>query len=111
LWKGSPSGTEVISSPVRASRICSDGGTQASSSMPALRPTRSSARNTFGPVPPELDAGAQFLELHRLLEHAHREALVGQRIGRDQPADAAAGDEERQVVSVGRGHEVPPGFS
>ncbi len=46
----------------------------------------------------ELDAGADFLELGRLLEHAHRKALARQRIGRRQAADAAARDQERILV-------------
>ena len=46
----------------------------------------------------ELDAGADFLELGRLLEHPHRKALARQRIGRRQAADAAAGDQERFLV-------------
>ncbi len=46
----------------------------------------------------ELDAGADFLELGRLLEHPHREALPRQRAGRREAADAAAGDQERFLV-------------
>ena len=42
----------------------------------------------------ELDAGADLLELGRLLEHAHREALARQRVGRCQTANAAADDQE-----------------
>ena len=49
----------------------------------------------------ELDAGAELLELRRLLEHPHRKALARQRIGGRQPADAAARDEEGKVVTVG----------
>ena len=40
----------------------------------------------------ELDAGADFLELGRLLEHAHRKALARQRTGRRETADPAARD-------------------
>ena len=46
----------------------------------------------------ELDAGAELFEFRRLLEYPHRKALVCQRIGGDQPADAAAGDEEGKVA-------------
>ena len=46
----------------------------------------------------ELDAGADLLELRRLLEHPHREALARQRMGRSQPANAAACDQERFLV-------------
>ena len=45
-------------------------------------------------IGPELDAGADLAELRRLLEKAYREALVGKRVGRDQAADAAAGNEK-----------------
>ena len=46
----------------------------------------------------ELDAGADLLELGRLLEHAHRKALARQRIGRRQAANAAADDQEWAFV-------------
>ena len=59
-------------------------------------------------VGPELDAGAEFLEFRRLLEHPHRKALARQCIGSDQPADAAARDEEGKVVPVRLGHGLTP---
>jgi hypothetical protein len=45
-------------------------------------------------VRPELDAGADLAELGRLLEKAYRNSLLGKRVGRDQAADAAAGNEK-----------------
>ena len=40
----------------------------------------------------KLDAGADLLELGRLFQHLHRDALARQRQRRRQPADAAADD-------------------
>ena len=57
-------------------------------------------------VRPELDAGAQFLEFRRLLEHPHRKTLARQRISRHQPADAAAGDQKGGGTAIGVGHRV-----
>src|SRR5262249_18304376 len=51
----------------------------------------------------ELDAGAELLEFLGLLEHPHREALERERVGGDQPADAAARDQKRQIA-VGTCH-------
>ena len=48
----------------------------------------------------ELDAGADLAEFGRLLEHAHREALTRQRIGRGQAADAAAGHQKGRRASI-----------
>jgi hypothetical protein len=48
----------------------------------------------------ELDAGADLSKLVGLLQHAHRKALQGQCIGRDQSSDAAAHDQERQITPV-----------
>ena len=44
-------------------------------------------------VGPELDAGADLLELRRLLDHLRGDALARQRQRRRQPADAAADDQ------------------
>ena len=41
----------------------------------------------------ELDAGADFLELRRLLQHLDRDALARQRERGGEPADAAADDD------------------
>ena len=51
-------------------------------------------------IRPKLDAGADFAEFGRLLEQAHRKTLPRQRIGRDQPADAAAGNEKWRRAAV-----------
>src|SRR5262249_15759123 len=40
-------------------------------------------------IGPKLDAGAELHELGCLLEHAHRKAPAGERIGGREPADAA----------------------
>ena len=53
----------------------------------------------------ELDAGADLAEFRRLLEQAHRKAAAGQRIGRDQAADAAAGDQKRRRAAIAASHE------
>ena len=45
-------------------------------------------------VGPELDAGADFLELRRLLDDLRGDPLARQRKRRRQPADAAADDED-----------------
>ena len=47
----------------------------------------------------ELDAGAELAEFRRLLEHPHREALAGERIGRRQAADPAARNDDRKVLA------------
>jgi hypothetical protein len=39
-----------------------------------------------------LDASPDFAEFRRLLEDPYWKALVGERIGRDEPADASAGN-------------------
>ena len=52
----------------------------------------------------ELDAGAQFLEFRRLLENTDRKALGRQRISGDKTANAAAGDEKRQLLPIRVGH-------
>jgi hypothetical protein len=46
----------------------------------------------------ELDAGADFADLGRLLEHLHLEALAHQRQRGGQAANAAAGHQHRQRV-------------
>ena len=46
----------------------------------------------------ELDAGADLAEFLRLLEQADRKALARERIGGGQSADAAARNEDREVV-------------
>ncbi len=43
----------------------------------------------------ELDAGAELAEFRRLLQHPHREALAGERIGCRQAADSAPRDQNR----------------
>ena len=48
----------------------------------------------------KLNAGAKLLELGGLLQHAHRESLKGQGIGRHQPADATADHQNRQIMTV-----------
>ena len=57
-------------------------------------------------VRPELDAGADLAEFGRLLENAYRKALVGKRVGRDQAADAAAGNEKGGGATVRTRHGV-----
>ena len=47
----------------------------------------------------ELDAGAELLELGRLLQHPHGKALPRQRSGRREAADAATGNQDREVVA------------
>jgi hypothetical protein len=46
----------------------------------------------------ELNAGTDLAEIGRLLEHADREAFVGQRTGGRQPGNAATGDQEGAVL-------------
>jgi hypothetical protein len=48
-------------------------------------------------VRPELDAGADFLELRSLLEHPHLEALAAERESRGEAAYAAARDQHRKI--------------
>ena len=48
-------------------------------------------------VGPELDAGADLADLGGLFEHLHCQALPRQRQRRREPADAAAGDDDRIV--------------
>src|SRR5688500_4114905 len=47
----------------------------------------------------DLDAGADFAELRRLLEHHRAEALARERQRRSEAADAAAGDDDRPLVT------------
>ncbi len=47
-------------------------------------------------VGPELDAGADFAQHRRLLQHQHRQAALRQSECGGQAADAAAGDDEGQ---------------
>jgi len=47
----------------------------------------------------DLDAGADLAELRGLLEHHRAEPLARQRERRGEPADAAAGDDDRPFVS------------
>ena len=61
-------------------------------------------------VRPELDAGADLLELRRLFQHLDRNALARQRQRRRQPADAAANDQDRGLIGA-RTHTVTPGLS
>ena len=49
----------------------------------------------------ELDAGADLLELGRLLDDLRRDTLARQRQSRGQPADAAADDEDGFVLPIG----------
>ena len=49
-------------------------------------------------VRPHLDAVADLAELRRLFQHAHPPALAGEGERRRQPADAAAGDQDGQVI-------------
>src|SRR5215475_6894972 len=62
----------------------------------------------------ELDAGADLAELGRLLQHPDRDAVAGERISRREPADAAAGDEDRFIFFVSLRHAcflaAPPVF-
>ena len=58
-------------------------------------------------IRPELDAGADLAEMFGLLQHANRKAFQRQRIGRDQPADAAARDQEWQIPAVSLSHAEP----
>ena len=57
----------------------------------------------------ELDAGADFLELRRLLDDVNRNALAGQGQRRAQSADAAADHKHRRAVFIGA-HRHSPGF-
>src|SRR5690242_18579282 len=56
----------------------------------------------------ELNTGADLAEFVRLLEHTTGKALERKRIGRDQPADAATGNEERRTRAVQFGHIDTP---
>ena len=47
-------------------------------------------------VGPELDAGADFAEGDRLLQHRHRMACAAEYVGGGEAADAATGDEQVQ---------------
>ena len=47
---------------------------------------------------------ADFAEFRRLLENPDRKALVGERVGSDEPADAAAGDQERGGATIRTRH-------
>ena len=58
----------------------------------------------------ELDAGADLLELRRLLQHLHRDALARQRQRGRKPADAAADDQNGGLLGA-RTHTVTPGHS
>ena len=59
-------------------------------------------------VRPELDAGADFAEFGRLLEQPDRKSLVSQRIGGDQAADSAAGDQKGSgtTIRTSHGHDL-----
>ena len=48
----------------------------------------------------KLDTGADLLELGRLLQHLHRDALARQRQRRGQPPDAAAHDQNGWPIFV-----------
>ena len=85
----------VTRSPDSAQRISMAGGTMG---VGEHRVAQADLVERAEDVGAELDAGADLLELGRLLEHAHRKALARQRIGRRQAADAAAGDQERFLV-------------
>ena len=52
----------------------------------------------------ELDAGADFAEFGRLLEHPHRETLARQRVGGGEAADTAAGNQDRSRTAIRLGH-------
>ena len=58
----------------------------------------------------ELDAGADLLELGRLFQHLHRDALARQRQRRRQSADAAADNQDGGLIGA-RTHTVTPGHS
>ena len=51
-------------------------------------------------VGPDLDAGADFLELGRLLDELRGDTLPLQRQGRGQAADAAADDQNLLVLPI-----------
>ncbi len=58
----------------------------------------------------ELDAGADLLELGRLLDHLAADAFTRQRQRRRHAANAAADDENRQPISLAR-HGKPRKFN
>ncbi len=62
-------------------------------------------------IGPELNAGADLAEFGRLLQHPDRQALARQRIGRRQSADAAAGNQDRQLFTVALGHHRSNGIT
>ena len=51
-------------------------------------------------IGPELNAGADFLELGRLFDDLRRDALALQRQSGGQPADAAADDQDLFVLPI-----------
>ena len=58
----------------------------------------------------ELDAGADLLELGRLLDHLAADAFTRQRQRRRHAANAAADDENRQPIALAR-HGKPRKFN
>ena len=88
----------VTSSPVIESRMIRLLGNTASALTGAIRPSTIEHPEHVGA---ELDAGADLLELGRLLDDLRRDALALQRQGRGQPADAAADDEDWLVPPIG----------
>jgi len=48
----------------------------------------------------ELDAGADLSEFGRLFEHPHREAFACKRMRGREPTNAAAGNQDRQALTV-----------
>jgi hypothetical protein len=55
-------------------------------------------------IRPKLDASPDFAEFRRLLEDPYWKALVGERIGRDEPADASAGNEKGGGAAIRTSH-------
>ncbi len=73
-------------------------GNTASALIGAIRPSTLEHPEHVGA---ELNAGADLLELGRLLDDLRRDALALQRQGRREPADAAADDEDGLVLPIG----------
>ena len=57
-------------------------------------------------VRPKLDAGADLLELGRLLDQLRRNALARQRQRRGEPADAATDDDDLPIFPIAHGASV-----
>jgi hypothetical protein len=55
-------------------------------------------------IRPKLNAGTDLAEFRRLLEDADWKALMGERVGRDEPADASAGNEKRGGAAIRTSH-------